>query len=105
MVPYEELHQLFSRFGTVKDLNLFKPWATAKSSKGCGTVSYSCAEEARAAMAALHKQHRFRAYDRFKDGAPMVVEWANPSKLRSRPEGGQTTAAGKGTGNYHLVNV
>jgi len=95
MVPFEELHELFSRFGTIKDLNLYKPWATAKSSKGCGTVCYSSAEEARAAMAALHKVHRFRACERFDDEAVMVVEWADPSKLRPKHAVGEDAAAGK----------
>lgn len=40
-VPYEEILELFQEFGNVVSLNLFRPWATAKTSKvrrvaGCG---------------------------------------------------------------------
>ena len=31
MVPYEDLHELFSRFGEVTDLNLFRRWQTGES--------------------------------------------------------------------------
>jgi hypothetical protein len=35
-VPYESIQTLFERFGKVKLLNLFRPWASAKTSKvGC----------------------------------------------------------------------
>lgn len=32
-VPYESILALFQHFGTVKSLNLFRPWASAKTSK------------------------------------------------------------------------
>lgn len=32
-VPYESILALFQQFGTVKSLNLFRPWASAKTSK------------------------------------------------------------------------
>lgn len=32
-VPYEAIHALFAQFGTVLNLNLFRPWASAKTSK------------------------------------------------------------------------
>lgn len=32
-VPYESIHALFSQFGAVLNLNLFRPWASAKTSK------------------------------------------------------------------------
>lgn len=32
-VPYESIHALFSQFGKVLNLNLFRPWASAKTSK------------------------------------------------------------------------
>lgn len=35
-VPYELIHALFAQFGKVVNLNLFRPWASAKTSKVCG---------------------------------------------------------------------
>jgi hypothetical protein len=32
-IPYESIMELFAQFGTVLTLNLFRPWATAKTSK------------------------------------------------------------------------
>lgn len=39
-VPSDGLLALFAKFGTVKHLNLYRRWATAKTSKGCGIVEY-----------------------------------------------------------------
>jgi len=84
MVPYDDLHALFSRFGTVQHLNLFRRWATAKTSKGCGTVQYSKAEEASAAMLALHGVQTFEEFSGSEAG-PMVVEWMDASRLTAPP--------------------
>ena len=79
MVPDNDLLQLFSRFGTVKDLNLFRRWATAKTSKGCGTVQYSKPEEASAAMRALNGVFMFEGFSGCEGS--MVVEWMDASRL------------------------
>lgn len=39
IIPSETLMALFSQFGPVQSINLFKPWAGSKTSKGCGIVS------------------------------------------------------------------
>jgi hypothetical protein len=39
VIPAETLLALFSQFGPVQSINLFKPWAGSKTSKGCGIVS------------------------------------------------------------------
>jgi RNA recognition motif-containing protein len=78
-VPYEELHGVFSKYGTVTNLNLYRRWATAKTSKGCGLVEYTTQEEAQAAMDALNGNYRFDSYPGSE--APMVVEWMDASRL------------------------
>jgi hypothetical protein len=32
-IPYESIMELFAQFGKILTLNLFRPWATAKTSK------------------------------------------------------------------------
>lgn len=81
LVPYEHLHELFSEFGTIKNLKLFRRWATAKTSKGCGTVQYTSTDEADAALQALNGVHTFAGYPSCE--GPIVVEWMDPSRLTS----------------------
>jgi RNA recognition motif-containing protein len=92
LVPHEELLQLFGKFGTVLDLNLFKRWSTAKASKGCGTVKYSTSEAASAALLALNGVHTFEAHQGCE--GPMVVEWMDASRLTSADAAGALAAAG-----------
>lgn len=84
LVPYEDLLALFSRYGEVKHLNLFCKWASAKTSKGCGTVQYAEAEEASTAMLALNGVHSFEGFPACE--GPMVVEWMDASRLTSPEE-------------------
>jgi hypothetical protein len=49
-VPAEDLHKLFSQYGVVKELILFKRWPTARTSKGCGTVHFATTQAAAAAL-------------------------------------------------------
>lgn len=86
-MPYDELHALFSTYGTVQHLNLYRRWATAKTSKGCGIAKFSTADEARAAMHGLDGVHRFDSYPGSE--APMVVEWMDPSRLTPPSEAGR----------------
>jgi hypothetical protein len=78
-VPYEELHELFSKYGTVTNLNLYRRWATAKTSKGCGLVEYTTQDEAKAAMDGLNGNYTFDNYPGSE--APIVVEWMDASRL------------------------
>eukprot|EP00775_Hariotina_reticulata_P011895 gene11895-12039_t len=89
VAPAESLITLFSQFGRVVYLNLFRPWAGSATSKGCGLAVF---EHHAAAVAALNTLH-----GRFQwPGArsPMVVEWMDASKqgmkARSQPLGSKT---------------
>eukprot|EP00878_Enallax_costatus_P006771 GHUV01007097.1.p2 GENE.GHUV01007097.1~~GHUV01007097.1.p2 ORF type:complete len:445 (+),score=134.60 GHUV01007097.1:4633-5967(+) len=91
-VPYESIHALFAQFGTVLNLNLFRPWASAKTSKGCGIVEYEGAASAVAAMDALHQKYHWTGGE-----TTMVVEWMDPRRHRKERQGdgsGQSRAAG-----------
>uniref|UniRef100_A0A383W3U9 RRM domain-containing protein n=1 Tax=Tetradesmus obliquus TaxID=3088 RepID=A0A383W3U9_TETOB len=76
-LPQHELLQLFGKFGHITEFNLYRRWAKAKNSKGCGTVVYADKASAAAAMAALDGKQSWPESE-----SPMVVEWAQPSKLR-----------------------
>jgi RNA recognition motif-containing protein len=76
-LPQGELLQLFGRFGHITGFNLYRRWAKAKNSKGCGTVVYTDKASAAAAVAALNGKQSWPESE-----SPMVVEWAQPSKLR-----------------------
>lgn len=83
-VPYDVLLALFSKYGEVKHLNLYKRWATAKTSKGCGLVEYGSNREAKAAKDALHGVYMFDAYEGCE--SPMVIEWMDATRL-TPPDG------------------
>lgn len=76
-LPQHELLQLFGKFGHITEFNLYRRWAKAKNSKGCGTVVYADKASAAAAVAALDGKQSWPESE-----SPMVVEWAQPSKLR-----------------------
>ncbi|KAF6253153.1 hypothetical protein COO60DRAFT_1643395 [Scenedesmus sp. NREL 46B-D3] len=77
-ITHEQLVELFSKYGSIEDLNLFRPFAEAKTSKGCGIVRFSNATAAAAAKSLLHGKYRWGT-----DAPPMVVEWVNEDKMRS----------------------
>ncbi|WIA29573.1 hypothetical protein OEZ86_012066 [Tetradesmus obliquus] len=76
-LPQHELLQLFGKFGHITEFNLYRRWAKAKNSKGCGTVVYADKASAAAAVAALDGKQSWPESE-----SPMVVEWAQPSKLQ-----------------------
>ncbi len=78
-VPFEDLHSLFKQFGPVKHLNLYRRWATAKTSKGCCIVEFETQEAAAAAMEALNGKHTFAGYP--SCDAPMVLEPMDPNRM------------------------
>jgi RNA recognition motif-containing protein len=94
LVPYQDLYALFSKFGTVSDLSLFRRWATARTSKGCGTVKFCKPEAASAALLALNGVHSFDAYPGCE--GPMVVEWMDVSRLSSAHSGVWAWGGGRG---------
>ena len=69
----------------MKLLNLYRRWATAKTSKGCGIVEFGDQASAAAAMAALSGSHTFDGHPGYE--GPMVVEAMDVNRL---------SAAGKG---------
>jgi RNA recognition motif-containing protein len=79
-VPSADLLQLFSQYGVVIELNLFKRWPTARTSKGCGTVHFATSQAAAAALSALNGVHMFPGYDGPGEDEPMVVEWLDSAK-------------------------
>jgi len=87
-VSTTEIENLFKAFGDVNEVNLFKAWAGAKSSKGCGLVEYATREGAERAIDELHQKYCWLNTD-----SPMVVEWMNQSKQRSAAEAKVAKAA------------
>ncbi|WIA13337.1 hypothetical protein OEZ85_006919 [Tetradesmus obliquus] len=90
LITSEELQSLFESYGTVTSLNLFKRWATARTSKGCGVVTFSRHESAAAALAALHGKHMWPESE-----APMVIEWLDPCRLAATQQ--RNSATGRHT--------
>jgi hypothetical protein len=78
-LPQHELLQLFGKFGHITSFNLYRRWAKAKNSKGCGTVVYADKVSADAALAALDRTHQWPESE-----TPMVVERAQASKMRNQ---------------------
>lgn len=60
-VPYESIMALFQQFGTVKSLNLFRPWASAKTSK-VGTMPVC-----------INQQQQALSQDSSKTSMPLFV--------------------------------
>lgn len=83
----DDVRRLFAPFGDVESINLFRAWATARSSKGCGLITMATPDGAHAARDALNDVHVWEGAD-----APMAIEWCCPSKLGAKAA---TTAANK----------
>jgi RNA recognition motif-containing protein len=79
-VPYDDLLTLFRQYGEVKDLNLYRRWATAKTSKGCGIVVFSSCSAAKAALEALNGAKPFEGYPGCD--MPMVIEYVDASRIK-----------------------
>ncbi|GAX72674.1 hypothetical protein CEUSTIGMA_g130.t1 [Chlamydomonas eustigma] len=77
----EEVKSLFSTYGKVYDVNLFRAFQGASTTKGCGLVTMSTHEEAIAAIQALDNQHVWEGMD-----VPMVVKWMDAALQRRRRE-------------------
>ncbi|KAI8464618.1 MAG: hypothetical protein J3K34DRAFT_526052 [Monoraphidium minutum] len=83
-----EVSAVFEPYGQVAEVNLFRAWATARSSKGCGLITMATAEGARAARDALSGKHVWEGAD-----APMAVEWCCPTKLGAKAASTAATKA------------
>lgn len=87
----EQVRQVFSDFGQIDEINLYRRWQSAKTSKGCGFVRYKEHAAAAAALEALNGKFMFETSE-----APMVVEWIDPARLVTRqPTSGKSVVAAK----------
>ncbi|GBF95952.1 CUG-BP- and ETR-3-like factor [Raphidocelis subcapitata] len=77
----DAVRALFSRYGGVADINLFRAFQGAPTTKGCGLVTLGSVEEATSAIAALHETHVWPGMSQ-----PMVVRWMDSALQRRRRE-------------------
>uniref|UniRef100_A0A7R9VPJ1 RRM domain-containing protein n=1 Tax=Chlamydomonas euryale TaxID=1486919 RepID=A0A7R9VPJ1_9CHLO len=75
----DEIKDLFSAYGQVYDVNLFRAFQGAPTSKGCGLVTMGAHDEAAAAIEALHGKHTWPGMD-----SPMVVKWMDTALQQQR---------------------
>lgn len=75
------VRDLFLAFGRVVDVNLFRVFQGAPTTKGCGLVTMGSAEEAAAAIEGLHERHTWPGM-----AQPMVVRWMDSALQRRRRE-------------------
>ncbi|GIL43414.1 hypothetical protein Vafri_1188 [Volvox africanus] len=77
----DEVRRLFGQFGKVTDVNLFRAFQGAPTTKGCGLVTMGSHNEAVAAIAALDSQYVWDGME-----TPMVVKWMDMALQRRRRE-------------------
>ncbi|GLU07463.1 hypothetical protein SLE2022_244200 [Rubroshorea leprosula] len=74
-VSESEVHTLFSKFGTIKDLQILR--GSQQTSKGCAFLKYETKDQALAALEAINGKHKMEG-----SGVPLVVKWADTEKER-----------------------
>ncbi|KAJ4815044.1 hypothetical protein LUZ62_027610 [Rhynchospora pubera] len=74
-VTDEELSDLFSKYGNIKDLQILR--GSQQTSKGCAFLKYETKDQAMAALEALNGKHRMEG-----SNVPLVVKWADTEKER-----------------------
>uniref|UniRef100_A0A1J3IER8 CUGBP Elav-like family member 5 n=2 Tax=Noccaea caerulescens TaxID=107243 RepID=A0A1J3IER8_NOCCA len=74
-VSEAELLSLFSKYGTIKDLQILR--GSLQSSKGCVFLKYESKEQAVAAMEAINGKHIMEG-----SNVPLVVKWADTERER-----------------------
>eukprot|EP00878_Enallax_costatus_P037259 GHUV01042072.1.p1 GENE.GHUV01042072.1~~GHUV01042072.1.p1 ORF type:complete len:164 (+),score=51.23 GHUV01042072.1:565-1056(+) len=79
IVNSETIYALFSQFGLVEDVNLFRPYSGSKTSKGCGLVVFADRAAAGAALESLHGKFQWPGAR-----SPMVLEWLDPNKQHKK---------------------
>lgn len=77
----EEVKALFAKFGRVYDVNLFRAFQGAPTTKGCGLVTMGSNDEAAAAIEALDSKYTWDGMD-----SPMVVKWMDAALQKRRRE-------------------
>ncbi|CAK8544247.1 unnamed protein product [Lathyrus sativus] len=70
-----EVSELFSKYGTIKDLQLLR--GSQQTSKGCAFLKYETKEQALAALEAINGKHKMEG-----SSVPLVVKWADTEKER-----------------------
>ncbi|XP_004290716.1 PREDICTED: CUGBP Elav-like family member 5 [Fragaria vesca subsp. vesca] len=70
-----EVSDLFSKYGTVKDLQILR--GSQQTSKGCAFLKYETKEQALAALEAVNGKHKMEG-----SSVPLVVKWADTEKER-----------------------
>ncbi|XP_050237805.1 RNA-binding protein BRN1 [Mercurialis annua] len=74
-VSEAELSDLFSTYGTVKDLQILR--GSQQTSKGCAFLKYETKDQALAALEAINGKHKMEG-----SSVPLVVKWADTEKER-----------------------
>lgn len=77
----DDIRELFSQFGKVFDVNVFRAFQGALTTKGCGLVTMAHHDEAVAAIEALDSKYVWGGMD-----SPMVVKWMDAALQRRRRE-------------------
>eukprot|EP00775_Hariotina_reticulata_P001643 gene1644-1985_t len=77
----DEVRALFQQYGRVVEVNLFRAFQGAPTTKGCGLVTMGGNEEAAAAIDALDNRHIWEGME-----APMVVKWMDAALQKRRRE-------------------
>ncbi|KAJ4954613.1 hypothetical protein NE237_011396 [Protea cynaroides] len=71
----DEVSALFSKYGTVKDLQILQ--GTQQTGKGCAFLKYETKEQALAALEAINGKYKMEG-----SSVPLVVKWADTEKER-----------------------
>lgn len=77
----DDIRELFAQFGKVSDVNVFRAFQGAPTTKGCGLVTMAEHEDALSAIETLDSKYVWRGMD-----APMVVKWMDGALQRRRRE-------------------
>lgn len=77
----DEVRELFSQFGRVHEVNLFRAFQGAPTTKGCGLVTMGTHEEATTAIDVLDSKYTWPGMD-----STMVVKWMDVAMQRRRRE-------------------
>ncbi|XP_031402946.1 RNA-binding protein BRN1 isoform X2 [Punica granatum] len=87
-VTEEEVSDLFSKYGTIKDMHILR--GSQQTSKGCAFLKYETKEQAVEALNALNGKHKMEG-----STVPLVVKWADTEKERQarRAQKAQSQAA------------
>jgi hypothetical protein len=83
---------LFSQFGSVSEVNLFRAFQGAPTTKGCGLVTMGTCDAAFAAIHALDNKFTWEGMD-----APIVVKWMDGAMQRRRREQHMATSGIQGS--------